>query len=140
MLPHWATRKKASFMAFCRAVMSSKTMSRSPREKKATPAHQFFPAGRRSGWSEITTNISGCALQQGGTLFVCRSSAFDCFDPHDLLLIVDLVKNAQIAHAETMHMLEITLQFLDMIVAMGIPAMTSMASSTRTFNASSAFR
>lgn len=54
-------------------------------------------------------------------LFVCRSSPFDGLDPHNLLRIVDLVKDTQIAHAETMHVLEVSLQPLDMPVHMGIP-------------------
>jgi hypothetical protein len=37
------------------------------------------------------------------------------------LRIVDLVKDTQIAHAETMHVLEIPLQLLDMPVEVGIP-------------------
>jgi hypothetical protein len=54
-------------------------------------------------------------------LLVCRSSPFDGLDPHNLLRIVDLVKDTQIAHAETMHVLEIPLQLLDMPVKVGIP-------------------
>jgi len=54
-------------------------------------------------------------------LFVCRASPFDSLDPHSLLRIVDLVKDTQIAHAKTMHMLEVPLQLLDMTVQVGIP-------------------
>jgi len=54
-------------------------------------------------------------------LFVCRSSPFDGLDQNNLLRIVDFVKDAQIAHAETMHVFEVPLQLLDMPVHVWIP-------------------
>jgi hypothetical protein len=73
-------------------------------------------------------------------LFVCRSFPFDGLNPHNLLRIVDLVKDMQIAHAETMHLLEVPLQLFDMPVQMGIPGKKAMASVTLSFKTSSAFR
>jgi hypothetical protein len=50
----------------------------------------------------INLLTSGSMHQPDEPLFVCRSSPFDGLDPHNLLRIVDLVKDTQIAHAETM--------------------------------------
>jgi hypothetical protein len=56
------------------------------------------------------------------------------------LRIVDLVKDTQIAHAETMHVLEIPLQLLDMPVEVGIPGNDINTSATLSFKAPSDFR
>ena len=64
--------------------------------------------------------VGGRMHQPDEPLFVCRSSPFDGLDPHNFLRIVDLVKDTQIAHAETMHVLEVPLQLLDMPVHVGI--------------------
>ena len=58
--------------------------------------------------------LSGSMPQPDKSLFVCRSSPFDSLDPYNLLSIVNLEKDTQIAHTETMHVLEFPLQLLDM--------------------------
>jgi hypothetical protein len=64
--------------------------------------------------------IAGSTHQSDEPLFVCRSSPFDGLDPHHLLRIVNLVKDMQIADAETIHVLEVPFQLLDMPVQVGI--------------------